>query len=367
VSTAHDARPVSDAEADALFAGLIEAPALVLAVSGGPDSTALLALAAAWRRRAKCGPRFTAVTIDHGLRPEAKREAAAVKRLAKRLGIPHRTMRWIGDKPSTSLQEKARLARYGLLAEAAREVGATHVVTAHTRDDQGETVLIRMARGSGLSGLAAMAPVTPLEQHLLVRPFLDVPKERLIATLRAAKLPFAEDPSNADPKFTRARLRAVMPQLATEGLGSERLARFARRARRADAAIEAMVDAASRSPQVSWSREPPYMMSIDTAALRMLPEEVALRLVGRGVAQAGDEGPVELGKLEALMAALAHALSDHSAAERFRRTLAGAVVTRLGNRIVIERAPTRRTRLKRAKSGVAEGRIPRKELFTKHS
>src|SRR3984893_10263146 len=161
---------LSDAEADELFADLAAEPALVLAVSGGPDSTALMFLAAHWRSRRNPAPRLCAVTIDHGLRPEARREAAAVKRLAEKLGVAHRTMRWSGPKPSTGLQEKARAARYRLLHAAARAAKARCVLTAHTLDDQAETVLFRMARGSGLAGLAAMARVVPLAQLLSGKP-----------------------------------------------------------------------------------------------------------------------------------------------------------------------------------------------------
>ena len=155
--SAADDTAVSVAETRALFADLTDVPSLVLAISGGPDSTALLLLAARWRKSLKAGPKLVAVTVDHGLRPEAKREAAAVKKLARSLGVEHRTMRWTGRKPSTGLQQAARNARYGLLAAAAKSAGARHVLTAHTMDDQAETVLIRLARGSGVSGLAAMA------------------------------------------------------------------------------------------------------------------------------------------------------------------------------------------------------------------
>src|SRR5215469_13187116 len=151
------AEAIRDGEASALFHGLENLPALILAVSGGPDSTALLVLAARWAKRLKRAPKLLAVTIDHGLRPEAAREAAAVKRLARRFGVAHRTLRWRGRKPKTGLQQAARVARYRLLAEVAAGAGYAHILTAHTLDDQAETVLFRLARGSGLMGLAGMA------------------------------------------------------------------------------------------------------------------------------------------------------------------------------------------------------------------
>src|SRR5262245_57725533 len=104
---AHDitSTSISDAEADTLFALLARESALVLAVSGGPDSTALLYLAARWRQRLKRGPKLIAVTVDHGLRKESAREALAVKRLATKLKVEHRTLRWTGTKPKTAIQE----------------------------------------------------------------------------------------------------------------------------------------------------------------------------------------------------------------------------------------------------------------------
>ena len=243
--SAAEAAPVSTAEAKSLFADLVHAPALVLAVSGGPDSTALLVLAARWRAALKRGPHLLAVTIDHGLRPESAGEARAVRRLASRLGVRHRTLHWTGPKPKTGLPEAARAVRYRLLAAAARAAGAAHVLTAHTLDDQAETVLIRMARGSGPSGLCAMARETPLEGLALMRPLLDLPKARLTATLEAIGIAFADDPSNRDPRFTRSRLRGSMPVLAGEGLDAPRIALLARRLRRAEETIEVAVDAAA--------------------------------------------------------------------------------------------------------------------------
>ena len=350
MSTAEDARPIGDAEADRLFADLIHEPALVVAVSGGPDSTALLYLLARWRMRCEPSPQLHAVTIDHGLRPQARREAAGVKRIAAQLGVAHRTMRWTGAKPATGLQEKARGARYRLLLAAARKAGARCVVTAHTLDDQAETVLFRLARGSGLAGIGAMARVSSAGFHAgvmrgakgspaLVRPLLDVAKARLIATLRVAGIAHAEDPSNDDPRFARVRWRKLAPALAAEGLTAERLVQLARRVRRNEAAIEAVVTAAFDR---LGSRPAARTIAFDARSLCDAPAEIALRLIGRAAGEVGDEGPIELGKLEAMCESLADAFDRP--AGRFRRTLAGAMVSLQRDRLIVERAPPRRHR-----------------------
>jgi tRNA(Ile)-lysidine synthase len=336
---------ISAAELKSLFSDLRSLPALVLAVSGGPDSTALMVLAARWRDGLKVKPRLIAVTIDHGLRKESAAEAAAVARLARKLKIAHRTLCWTGRKPATGLQKAARAARYQLLASAARKAGAAHVLTAHTLDDQAETLLIRMSRGSGLTGMGAMSRTAPLPGDenkviTLVRPLLDVPKARLIATLRAAHIAYADDPSNHDPRFTRVRLRGLMGALAGEGLDAGRLAQLAHRLKRADTAIENAVD---RSMVMSVVRPSAGSVAVDARRFFDLPAEVALRLLGRIVAEAGSEGPVELGKLEALKAALD--VAGNTPDRRFRRTLAGAMVTLAGQQITVERAPPRRRNL----------------------
>ena len=300
-------------------------------------------LAARWRKRRRRGPKLIAVTVDHGLRPEARREAAAVKRLAARLGVAHRILRWTGAKPATGLQEQARAARYRLIAAAAKRAGATCVLTAHTLDDQAETILFRLARGSGVAGLAGMARIRPLVMLdagvFLVRPLLDIAKARLVATVRAANIAAADDPSNRDPRFARTRLRTLMPALAREGLDARRLALLARRVRRADAAIEfAVAAAAAALSPGDWPARGPIVLAAEGFA--GLPAEIALRLLGRAIAWVGDEGPVELGKLEALVDAMT---ASRGARGRFRRTLAGAVVT-ASREITVERAPPRRNR-----------------------
>ncbi len=359
MSAADDAAPVSAAEAKALFAPLARVCNLVLAVSGGPDSTALLMLMARWRSALKRGPKLLAVTVDHGLRPASAGEARAVKHLARRLGVPHRTVRWRGKKPGSGLQEAARAARYRLLAAAAKSARAGAIVTAHTLDDQAETVLLRMSRGSGLGGLCAMARESPLpangtQEIILVRPLLEIPKARLVATLARAKIAFADDASNRDPRFTRARLREVMPALAREGLDARRLARLAGRLRRAEAAIEMAVDdaMAALSPG-PWPDRGPIVFDVEKVF--RLPAEVALRLIGRAIARAGDEGTIRLGKLENLYEALAGA--SVSKTRRLRRTLGGALVTFTPMQLVVERAPARRSRPPASIAGKCHNRV----------
>jgi tRNA(Ile)-lysidine synthase len=332
---------IRDHEANALFRGLEHLDGLILAVSGGPDSTALLVLAAGWTKRLKRAPKIVAITVDHGLRPDAAREAAAVKRLARRLGVAHRTLRWRGKKPRAGLQEAARFARYRLLAEAAEREGCAHILTAHTLDDQAETVLFRLARGSGILGLAGMGWASTLPTSgegaiFLIRPLLQIPKVRLVATLKAVGIAYSEDPTNRDPRFTRPRLRQLMPALAREGLDARGLARLATRMRRAEATITFAVGAARTALAPGpWTSGRPIVF--ETARFADLPAEVALRLLGQAIAHAGNEGPVELGKLEILCEALQKACS------RVRRTLAGALVTRGDQWLTVECAPARRT------------------------
>lgn len=332
--------PISAARARAIFAPWKRLPAVVLAVSGGPDSIALMWLAARWRRSLKRGPRLIAVTIDHGLRKEAAAEARDVRRLAHTLGIDHRTLRWRGKKPSTGVPAAAREARYRLLARAARASGVTHVATAHTRDDQAETFLMRLLRGSGISGLAAMAAETERKGMLLMRPLLDISKAELIATLEAAGIGFADDPSNRDRAFTRPRLRSLMPVLAEEGADARTLARLASRLGRADAALEVLVHGAERYLALTDRRAAPG--NYDARAFAALPEEIRLRLLRRAIDRCGHEGPAELGKIEALSEVIDQAIATGQA--RWKRTLAGAAISLSRGRILVQPAPPRRHR-----------------------
>jgi tRNA(Ile)-lysidine synthase len=362
--TDDDHSPISAQAAKRLFADWKTAPAIVLAVSGGPDSVALMWLAARWRRALARGPRLIAVTVDHGLRAEAATEARDVKRLARALDLPHRTLRWAGTKPKTGLPAAARAARYRLLAQAARANGATHILTAHTRDDQAETLLMRMLRGSGISGLASMARESERDGLRLARPFLNVSKSQLVATLKKARLDFADDPTNRDTHFTRPRIRAVMPILAAEGGDARNLARLAARFARANAAVEVLVDGAERylALRGHQTSQPGLdaktfhaktfdAKTFDVKAFAAMPEEIRLRLLLRAIDRLGHEGPAELGKVEALLSALDRAAAEAIAKRRpnlkrpnLKQTLAGALISLIDDRIRVEPAPRRRRR-----------------------
>jgi tRNA(Ile)-lysidine synthase len=344
-----DQSAISATDAKHLFAAWKAAPAIVLAVSGGPDSVALMWLMARWRRTLARGPSLIVVTVDHGLRAASAREASDVKRLAQNLGLPHHTVRWRGAKPKAGVPAAARAERYRLLTKAALEHGASHILTAHTRDDQAETLLMRLLRGSGIAGLAAMAREAPRHGVVLARPLLGVSKAQLIATLKKAKITFADDPTNRDPHFTRPRLRALMPALAEEGGDARNLARLAARLARANAAVEVLADGAERFlalKERAAPRDGRNAKIFDFEAFAALPEEIRLRLLQRTIDRFGHEGPAELGKLEALLAALerAAAKKPNSRALRLKQTLAGAMISLVAGQIRIEPAPPRRPR-----------------------
>ncbi len=339
-SQAASPAPILDGDLPALFAPLSGRRGVVLAVSGGSDSVALLHLFARWRDAVGgTVPPAVVITVDHGLRPRAAAEAEDVARLARSRGLPHATLAWEGDKPVADLQAAARAARYRLLADFACDNGLDAVVTAHTRDDQAETLMMRLAHGSGLAGLAAMRPARPLGDGVtLVRPLLAVGREMLRATLRAAGIAWSEDPSNADTRFARPRLRALAGPLAEAGLTPSALATVARRLARADAAIEAAVDALE---DATLARHPGGVTAIELAAFAAAPEEVALRLLARAVGEIGGEpyGP-RLERLERLHAELLESPAGDGG--RFRRTLGGAVVERRGHTLWVHRETGRR-------------------------
>lgn len=230
-------------EIDRLFEPLELYEKLGLAISGGPDSLALMLMAAQWAKRQE-RPELFVYTVDHGLRPEAAAEAAMVVREAGALGLPVRSLRWTGDKPTTGVQAAARVARYRLMAEAMERDGVPILATAHHLADQAETVLMRLAHGSGIDGLRGMDRLSRVEGCEVVRPLLGVRPEVLREVVSEGGLAPADDPSNADENYERVRWRLMLPALEALGLTIERLGTFARRMDEASRLIHADAEAA---------------------------------------------------------------------------------------------------------------------------
>ncbi len=321
------ALPVSDTELPALLDGLAGSSGLALAVSGGADSLGLLALVTRWRASRAAPPRAVVLTVDHGLRPEASAEAAFVGAMAARCGLPHETLVWDGEKPVADLQSAARAARYRLLGARAAALGCDRLLVAHTLDDQSETLLMRLGRGSGLYGLAAMRPRRIADGVMLERPLIGLPRARLVASLDALGWSWVEDPSNQDRHYARVRIRQLMSALAAEGLTADRLAGTARRLRRAADVLDRLVAALAADALVLHHEA---IAELRVPALGVADPEIALRLVSRLLRHVGatDYGP----RLESLEAAVAAVLAGDA-----RRTLNGVVLDRRGPRLWLYR------------------------------
>jgi tRNA(Ile)-lysidine synthase len=310
-----EAAPIEATEAARLLAPLAGRTVL-LAVSGGPDSTAMLGLAA--EAASTLHLQLHAATVDHRLRDESLAEARGVARFAASLAIPHQILPWAEATPGSGLQERAREARINLLTAEAQRLSTRHIALAHTLDDQAETLLMRIAAGTGLHGAGGMAEHRHIGAACFHRPFLDIPKARLVATCKARGWPFVADPSNHNPEFARSRWRALAPLLAAEGLTAERLALFSHRLRRADEALDRVAHRLMSSIRGhSGGFKPEFLLE---------PPEIALRVMGlvMEMATLGRPRPLRLERLERLTAELTEC---HRQGLPCRRTLAGVVIT----------------------------------------
>ena len=328
-----------DAEAfDGLMAPLgpfEPAPRIAVAVSGGSDSLALCLLADRWARPR--GGTVFGLTVDHGLRPESGAEAAQVRHWLGARGIAHRTLCWTGARPVTGLQERARAARLALLAGWCRRAGVLHLLLGHQREDQAETVLQRFVGGSGIDGLAAMAPVRLATVPAgggarLLRPLLPVPLDALIATLARWDQPWMEDPTNRDTRYSRPRLAGALTHLESEGLSTERLAKAATRAADDRAALDRLC---TELLATCASPSPAGFVTLDLEVLRRAPPALALRALSCVVSTVSGSGyPPRRERLERLADRL---LGDDVKAS----TLGGCrIVPRRDGRIVVCREPS---------------------------
>jgi tRNA(Ile)-lysidine synthase len=323
-------QPVSSREFARLIAPLgpfEPRPHLAVAVSGGPDSMALALLAAGWARAAR--GRVTVLTVDHGLRRESAAEARQVARWLRARSIAYRTLRWRGPKPDANLAAKARAARYRLLTGWCRANGVLHLLVAHQLEDQAETVLLRLARGSGIVGLAGMAPVAELADVRLLRPLLDVPRDRLRATLEAAGQAWVEDPTNLDTAYARVRARNALAEAT--GVSPRAIADTAARLRRSRAALER--SRARFLARHAWIH-PAGFARLDAAALQTVPLEIALRSLATLLrCIGGADYPPRFERLERLYREIVAGTMPKS------RTLGGCLIVRERAGLIVAREP----------------------------
>lgn len=304
---------------------------LGVAVSGGSDSLALLTLLIDWREAG--GPALSAVTVDHGLRPEAADEAAEVARFCAARDVPHTTLRWQGWEGRGNLSDQARRARYRLIAGWARDVGIGCVALGHTINDLAETFVMRLARSAGVDGLAAMAQRWEQDGITFARPVLGMGREKLREVLRARGLSWADDPTNYDPAYERVRARRVLAALAPLGIDAEKLAAVAANLSDVRDALDVqLAEAAARIARIEAGD-----VVIDRPALMALPVEIARRLLREVLMWIGG------GDYPPRGAALTRALEQVGA---------GKGLTLQGCRLITRTATLRVTREERAVAGL---------------
>ncbi len=304
-----------------LFHDLNDVPCIAVAVSGGSDSMALLRLLAAWR-----GQGLVALTVDHGLRGGSRAEAEQVGRWCAALDIPHTLLTWDGAKPATGIQAKARSARYDLMTDWCRAHGAGALLTAHTLNDQAETVVMRKRRTSSAASLAGIWPETEWRGVRVLRPLLGVTRCALRAHLKSIGQGWLDDPSNVNTDFERVRIRRSLRQRDIAALGAEALA-----AQAETRTIEAQTQA--------WLRahahlHPAGFITLARAALHDELPETRAAVLGRAIMLCGSGVRPERADMQRL--------SDVTAGTAvFRRSLGGALVAGRAREIVIGREPGR--------------------------
>jgi tRNA(Ile)-lysidine synthase len=302
-------------------------PTIAVALSGGPDSVALLLLIDRWARGR--GGAAVAFTVDHGLRPESASEATQVGAWAKARGIAHEVLPWTGDKPRTGIQAAARQARYRLLSDACAERGILHLAFAHHADDQAETVLFRKERGSGPAGLAGMTASRSLGPVRMVRPLLRWPKSVLVETCRRFGQDYIEDPSNRSDRFARTGLRR---RLADDtGLRTPLLCEAAAQASRRIDDENLLADVLGRIAEI----RPDGVVFLDPEALSVAAAETRQAALAAAVRTVGGN---EFGPDADAAARLDQALAG---ADFTGASLGGCVIRRWRDRILICREPKR--------------------------
>ena len=306
---------------------------VAVAVSGGGDSMALAHRVVFANEFQKS--EIHIISVDHGLRPCAAKEVEQVANWVSGLArdnVHHATLQWEGKKPETAMLERARVARYDLLTQYCEEKGIAYLFLGHHQDDQAETFLIRLTKGSGLDGLAGMATMASSGNVVLCRPLLGVAKEVLLAYCADHNLPVVHDETNDNTDYMRPRLRQIKTYLEAEGMSAKRLAVTAKRLRRARQALEILTN---DMYDQCMCEESSQKVIFDYRRWCHYPEEIGLRLLAKVLDSFRDDGgyPVRMEKLEDLFFALRYE------GQSFRpRTLGGAQFSiNGGDELVVEK------------------------------
>lgn len=291
---------------------------------------AMLRLAEAWSRQRGGAPRLTVLTVDHGLRTESAHEARQVAEWTGTLGLDHFILAWTGPKPATGIQAKARNARYDLMSGWCRNHDVAWLLTAHTLEDQAETVLMRLARTASIDSLAAIPRLGQWRGIGLFRPLLSTSRHVLRSLLGDLGQSWIDDPSNEDERFERVRIRKAMPVLRELGITAEGLAEFARRA--ADA-VHGLMGAAE-----GWVGSHVTVHETGYCTFPLVPftaqtNELKMRMLGLIVSTHGSGKMPEPRELELLAAWVDSGGS--------RRTLGGAMIVRRKAGLLVGREPGR--------------------------
>ncbi len=244
-----------------------------IAVSGGSDSTALMC--GIFEVMADLKITVSAVTVNHGLRAEAVQEAGFVADLCTRLDVPHDVLSWDGWDGTGNLQDAARRARYGLISAWAQDRGINAVALGHTADDQAETVLMRLGRSAGVTGLSAMAPERTSDGVTWMRPLLTIRRDELRDTLTRQGQTWCDDPSNENLAFDRIKARKALEQLENLGVTVQALTEVATHMQQADHALRVQTHQAAHS----LVTERFGALRFERSAFFDLPDEIARRLV----------------------------------------------------------------------------------------
>ncbi|WP_371810635.1 tRNA lysidine(34) synthetase TilS [Ruegeria sp. HKCCA5763] len=246
---------------------------LGVAVSGGGDSVALMHLLHTVAQTEAIT--LYAVTVDHGLRPEAAQEAEAVARQAATLGLQHDILRWSGWDGVGNLQDQARQARYNLMTNWAKDNGIGAIALGHTADDQAETLLMRLGRSSGVTGLSGMSPMRQQDGVTLLRPMLGITRDRLRTYLTEIEASWVEDPSNQDAQFDRIKAREALHGLEPLGIDALSLSRVANNLAQAHEALGVFAQESARKV----TRVDQSDVRVDRAGFAALPKEIQRRVL----------------------------------------------------------------------------------------